>query len=106
MKFCKYFQSDVVMEHINFIARDNSLLLETKDWHKSVFSQNCCSAGKGPFMAGKAKNVHQRYTFPGGGGSGVRDMAQLTLGNLEAKFSDMSFALFKAYFMQIGHCHL
>ena len=57
-------------------------------------------------MAGKAKNVHQRCTFLGGGGSEVRDMAQLMLGNLEAKFSDMSFALFKAYFMQIGHCHL
>ena len=53
MKFYKYLQSDVVMEHINFIAKD-----KTKDWHKSVFSLNFSSAGKGPFMASKAENVH------------------------------------------------
>ena len=28
------------------------------------------SAGKGPFMAGKAKNMHQRHNFPGAGGGG------------------------------------
>ena len=36
------------------------------------------SAGKGPFMAGKAKNMPQRCTFLVGAGgqvSGVRDMA-------------------------------
>ena len=48
----------------------------------SVFSLNSSSTGKGPFMAGKAENMPQRYTFQGGGGgggkewsSGVRDMA-------------------------------
>ena len=45
----------------------------------AVFSLNFSSAGKGPFMAGKAKNMPQRYTFlvggGGGRGSGVRDMA-------------------------------
>ena len=44
----------------------------------SVFSLNFSSAGKGPFMASKAKNMPQRCTFPRGeGGSGVRDMAPL-----------------------------
>ena len=33
-----------------------------------VFSLNFSSAGKGPFMAGKAKNMCQRRTFLGGGG--------------------------------------
>ena len=41
----------------------------------AVFSLNFSSAGKGPFMAGKAKNMSQRRTSLGGGGSGVRDMA-------------------------------
>ena len=45
-----------------------------------MFSVNFSLAGKGPFMAGKAKkkNVCQKRTFLGDGGSGVRDMA-LTL---------------------------
>ena len=44
----------------------------------SVFSLTFSSAGKGPFMAGKAKNMHQRHNFPGAGGGGVvRDMAPL-----------------------------
>ena len=30
---------------------------------KTVFSLKFRSAGKGPFMAGKAKNIHQRCTF-------------------------------------------
>ena len=44
----------------------------------SVFSLTFSLAGKGPFMAGKAKNMWQRNTSLGGGGSEVRDMA-LTL---------------------------
>ena len=34
-----------------------------------VFSLNLSSAGKGPFMAGKAKNMCQRCTFLGGRGA-------------------------------------
>ena len=56
-----------------------------------MFSLNFSSAGKGPFIASKAKNMHQRHTFLGGGGggggregSGVRDIALPLLGNLEA----------------------
>ena len=44
-------------------------------------------------MAGKAKNTPEA-DFPGGrggGGSGVRDMALPSLGNLRAKFSETSF---------------
>ena len=37
----------------------------------TVFSLNFSSAGKGPFMASKAKNICQRHTFLGGGGKGV-----------------------------------
>jgi len=33
-----------------------------------VFSLNFSSAGKGPFKAGKAKNMPQRFTFLGGEG--------------------------------------
>jgi len=42
----------------------------------------------------------------GGCGSGMRDMAPSTLGNLRAKFSEMSFPHFYTYFTQIGHCYL
>ena len=67
-----------------------------------VFSLNFSSAGKGPFMASKAKNMH----FPGGG-SGVRGMALPLLGNLGAKFSETLFLHFKTYFMQIiARCYL
>ena len=47
----------------------------------SVFSLNFSSAGKGPFMAGKVKNMDQRCTFleRRAGGSRVRDMACLRL---------------------------
>ena len=38
----------------------------------AVFSLNFSSAGKGPFMAGKAKNMPQRHTFLVGGGGGGR----------------------------------
>ena len=41
----------------------------------------------------------------GWGGSGVRDMALLLLGNLRAKFSE-TLPPFKTYFTQIAHCHL
>jgi len=42
-----------------------------------IFSLNFSSAGKGPFMAGKAKNMPQRCTFLDGrgGGSGESDIA-------------------------------
>ena len=40
---------------------------------------NFSSAGKGPFVASKAKNMSQRRTFLGGGSSGVRDMALTSL---------------------------
>ena len=32
----------------------------------TVFSLNFSSAGKGPFMASKEKNIHQEAHFPGG----------------------------------------
>ena len=58
-------------------------------------------------MAGKAKNTPEA-DFPGGrgGGSGVRDMALPSLGNLRAKFSETSFPHFKTCFTQIGRCYL
>ena len=43
-------------------------------------SLNFSSAGKGPFLTGKAKNICQRHTFLGEGGGGVRDMALSSLG--------------------------
>ena len=53
----------------------------------SLFSTNFSSAGQGPFMASRAKNMCQR------------------LGNLGAKFSETSFPHFKTYFTQIGRCY-
>ena len=42
----------------------------------AVFSLTFSSAGKGPFMASKAKKIYMRWHFPGGkGDSGVEDMA-------------------------------
>ena len=73
-----------------------------------VFSLNFRSAGKGPFMAGKAKdNMGHRHNFLWGGGRlGVRGnfflAPALSLGNLGAKFSETSFLYFKACFMQNG----
>ena len=66
------------------------------------------SAGKGPFTAGKAKNVRIRGArFRVLAGSGVREMAPLLLGNLGAKFSEMLFPHFKTYVTtQIGRCFL
>ena len=74
-----------------------------------MFSLNFSSAGKGSFMAGEAKNMHQRHTFlggGGGGGSGVKDKASTLLWNLGAKFSEMLFPHFKTYFMQISRCYI
>ena len=79
----------------------------------AVFSLNFSSAGKGPFMAGKAKNAPEAH-FPGGNvggggggkGSEVRDMFLPSLRNLRAKFSEMSFPHLKTYFTQIGCCYL
>ena len=77
-----------------------------------VFSLNFRSAGKGPFMAGKAKdNMCQRHNFLWGRGRlRVRDnffLAPLSLGNLGAKFSETSFLYFKTYFINAKqHCHL
>ena len=69
--------------------------LHDKLFYVPVFSLNFSSAGKGPFMAGKANNMQQRCNLLGGGGvSRVRDMAPLLLGNLGAKFSEMSFPHF------------
>ena len=54
----------------------------------TVFSLNFSSAGKGPFMASKAKNMcHRLHTFLGeAGDSGERDMDPSSQGHLGAKF--------------------
>ena len=49
---------------------------------------------------------HRGALFRGYWGSGVRDMALPLLGNLGAKFSEMSFPHFKTYYTQIGRCYL
>ena len=55
-----------------------------------MFSLNFSSAGKGPFMDGKAKNMYFSPGGGGGGGSGVRDMDLLSLGNFFIPiFSDL-----------------
>ena len=51
-------------------------------------------------------NFSSAGTSWGKRGSGVRDVALLSLGNLGAKFSEMSFPHFKTYFTQICRCHL
>ena len=57
----------------------------------SVFSLNFSSAGKGPFMDGKAKNIY--FSSGGGGGRGVRDMDPPSLGNFFIPiFSDLFYA--------------
>ena len=43
---------------------------KTTIFQKPVFSLNFNSAGKGPFMDGKAKNIYFSILFLGGGGSG------------------------------------
>ena len=68
-----------------------------------VFSLNFRSAGKGPFTVSNAKNMHHRGAcFWGLAGSGVWEMAPLLLGNLGAKFSEMSLPHVKTYFTQIN----
>ena len=53
----------------------------------TVFSLSFCLAGKGPFTAGKAKNMHHRgVRFTRQAVSVVQEMAPLLLGNLGAKF--------------------
>ena len=75
-----------------------------------MFSLNFSSAGKGPFMAGKAKNAPEAHFLRGMGGWGVgsevRDMTLPSLRNLGAKFSEMSFPHLKTYSTQIGRCCL
>ena len=70
-----------------------------------MFCLNFSSAGEGPFIAGKAKNVHQRCTFLGAGGSGVWDMAPPLLGNLGTKFSETSFPLPPARALRFLHSY-
>ena len=60
------------------------------------------SESKGPFMAGKAKNMPQKCTFLGGRGKWSEGHGP-TLGG--AKFFETSFPHFKTYFIQIGCCH-
>ena len=72
----------------------------------AVFSLNFSSADKGPFTAGEAKNMHHRGAlFRRQAGIEVWEMPPLLLGNLGAKFSEMSFPYFKTYFTQISHCY-
>ena len=52
-----------------------------------MFSLSFSSAGKGQFLTGKAKKLHSLWGGGGVGGSGVRDMASLSLGKLETSFS-------------------
>ena len=47
----------------------------------AVFSLNFSSAGKGPFMDGKAKNIYFSGGGGGGGGNGVRVMDPPSLGD-------------------------
>ena len=51
----------------------------------AVFSLSFSSAGKVQFLTGKAKKLHSLWG--GEVGSGVRDMASLSLGKLETSFS-------------------
>ena len=60
------------------------------------------SAGKGPFMAIKAKKKKYVPEVHSPGGRGVVENVE----NLGAKFSETSFHHFKTLFMQIGHCYL
>ena len=54
---------------------------KTTIFQKPVFSLNFNSAGKGPFMDGKAKKYILFYTFRGGGAVGLLDMDPPSLGN-------------------------
>ena len=72
----------------------------------AVFSRNFSSAGKGTFISGKAKNMSQRCTFLGARDRGLRNIVPPLLGNLGAKFSEMSFPHFKTYFMQVSRPYI
>ena len=54
---------------------------KTTIFQKPVFSLNFNSAGKGPFMDGKAKNIYFSILFLGGGAVGLLDMDPPSLGN-------------------------
>ena len=72
-----------------------------------MLSLNFSSEGKASFIASKAKNIHHRDAlFRGQAGSGLQDMDPPLLGNLGAKFSEMSFPHFKTFFTQIHCCYL
>ena len=63
----------------------------------TVFFLNISSAGRGSFIAGKAKNMHHRGAlFRGQGGSGVRDMTPPLMGNLGAKSTSLILANLQA----------
>ena len=73
------------------VLRYSRLTLELQTpphYRYPVFSLNFSSAGKGPFMASKAKNMcHRLHTFLGeAGDSGERGMDPSSLGHLGAKF--------------------
>ena len=74
----------------------------------TVYSLNFSPAGKGPLILWQVRQkIFTRGALSQGeGGIGVRDMAPPFLGNLGAKFSEMSFPHFKTYFTQIGRCYL
>jgi len=65
-----------------------------------VFSLNFSSAGKGPFMAGKAKNMPLRCTFLEGRGGGYWSEGHSPTPLGGAKFFETSFPHFKTSFTQ------
>ena len=73
-----------------------------------MFSLNFSSAGKGPFMAGEVKNMHQRHNFLGGGGRGgwTEGHGPTLAEKFRSQVLGTSFPDFKTYFMQLGHCRL
>ena len=85
-----------IIRHKKAVSKDgykrNDIALKISDPELgaagTVFSLNFSSAGKGPFMASKAKNMcHRPDTFLGEAGeSGERDMDPSSLGHLGAKF--------------------
>ena len=83
---------------------------ETRDKFNNVacpamFSLTFSSKGEGPSWPVRQKICTSSTVCWGGGGgsSRVMDMALPSLGNLGAKFSEMSFPQFKTYFTQIDH---
>ena len=76
-----------------------SKVLSGSNQSTAVFSLNFSSAGKGPFMDGKAKNIYFSKGRGGRGDGGVRDMDPPSLGNF-------LFPYFKTYFTQICYRYL